>query len=570
MRLLLLLLAVAPPSLAQFWDLASTDDGSQLYFGSSLVLAGSSAASLDPALLYKMDQDGIHLISTHAMTPQVSGDGQVAGYTDTSFCTARPTPPSCVEAMLLGPPVADLETGDLHLSRNGRWALVSQVSSNSSLPPISSVLIDLVNGSRTPVPPRPADSIPFVVCRSIASDGTLLVQMTDSSGANSIALWQQGNLTAIPVSLPPYSGYEPLALSDDASTYFYAVHQGATRLVSRNLADGTETVLFTAPAPLIYFMGASRNGRTVLFRYGYLDEPGPAYVADSISGASARIPLDGNELVTDGTLSGSGGQAFLVTTTGRMVKVAVAGSMPGTIDEIIAPTPYLSEAIPRIFIPPVAPGNILRLWGVLDRPADFWNGAILFDGRPAAVLAAAGGEVDIQVPWDAPVGAPLFQLKVPSQGSPFEQNQQVYVNSAIPTFSGAYDGFLGLKFERGDWSGLLTTQPSPGDLIHLYMTGLGAVSDSPPLGQPAPVTQLFPLQGTLTCLFLPVTSPAQTLFVGLAPGMLGIYQIDFRMPDDLPTTPLNGIACTLNQLPYGDWRFAYCSGENCLAGVSYP
>jgi hypothetical protein len=72
-RLLLLLLTVAPPSLAQFWDLTSTDDGSQLYFGSSLVLAGSSAASLAPALLYKMDQDGIRLISTCDDAPGVRG-----------------------------------------------------------------------------------------------------------------------------------------------------------------------------------------------------------------------------------------------------------------------------------------------------------------------------------------------------------------------------------------------------------------------------------------------------------------------------------------------------------------
>jgi uncharacterized protein (TIGR03437 family) len=317
-------------------------------------------------------------------------------------------------------------------------------------------------------------------------------------------------------------------------------------------------------------MGASRNGRTVLFRYGYLDQPGPTYVADSVSGTSTPLSLDGNELVTEGTLSGSGDQALLVTTTGRMVRVEVTGGTPGAIEQIIAPTPYLSGAIPRIEIPLFAPGNVLQLWGVLDRPADFWNGSILVDGRPAAILAAGGGEVEIQVPWDVSTGTESFRLKLPSEGSPFEQNQQVWVNSAIPVFPDAYNGFLGLKFVRGDWSDLLTAQPGPGDLVHLYMTGLGAVSGSPPLGQPASVTQLFPLQGTLTCRFLPVTSPARTLFVGLAPGMIGVYQIDFRMPDDLPTTPLNGIACTLNQLPYGDWQFATCRGENCLAGVSYP
>jgi uncharacterized protein (TIGR03437 family) len=247
-----------------------------------------------------------------------------------------------------------------------------------------------------------------------------------------------------------------------------------------------------------------------------------------------------------------------------MVKLTVTTGTPGAIQQIIAPTPYLSSGGTRpIEVFPVAPGQVVRLWSPLERSADFWNGRILFDNRPAAVLSAQGGQVEIQMPWDVPVGFRSFRLDVPSGDSPFEQNQGVYVNSAVPVLP------LGLAMVLGDFSGLVTTPPSPGDIVHFYMTGLGAVSGSPPLGRPAPADVLFPLQGTLTCLFLPQTTPAQTIFAGLAPGMIGIYQIDFRMPADPNPAPINGIACTLNQA-VGQWRFAYCVGQNCGSEIHYP
>ena len=55
----------------------------------------------------------------------------------------------------------------------------------------------------------------------------------------------------------------------------------------------------------------------------YLGSPGPAYVTDTSSGKSILVSVAENEIVTDGTLSGSGDTTFLVTTKGRMVKVTV-------------------------------------------------------------------------------------------------------------------------------------------------------------------------------------------------------------------------------------------------------
>ena len=573
MRLILLLLVITSPLRAQFWDLASTDDGRQLYFGSSLVLRGSTPPnSSSPHRLYAIDEGGVRLISATAMTPRISGDGRVVGYTDASFCTAKPIGGSCVEAMLLGPSNADLGTGDLMLSRSGRWALVSQVSADSSAPPGTSTLVDLQTGSRTPVPPRPADSRPFVEPQSIASNGSLLVQIADASGGSHVALWQSGTLTPITVPFPLGPMYQPLALSDDGQMYLYYVRDPTARLISRKISDGTETVLFEAPlaGSIIYFMGASRDFGMVLFRHSYFGSPGPAYIADTATGRSTLLPLADGELVTDGTLSGSGAAAFLVTTRGRMVKVFVEPGLPFSTAEMIAPTPYLSSAGSRpIEVFPVAPGEVLRLWGP-DVPTKPWDGLILVDGHPAAILATSGSSVDMQVPWDVSLGLRPFRLNIQPGNSAFEQNQMVYINSAVPSFLGTSGGFLGLAIVLGDFSALLTAAPAPGDIVHVYMAGLGAVSGSPPLGQPAPTDRLFPLQGTLECVFVPQATPAQTLFVGLAPKMLGIYQVDFRMPSELAPGAINGIACTLNQQPYGLWRFAYCLGQNCLAAVHYP
>ena len=109
----------------------------------------------------------------------ISGDGQIVGYTD-----ARSVPPD-----LFRPPV----------SRRRGWGRVTRISvpvkdrsaetagGHSSHqwatappePPVSSTLIDLRTGSRTTVPPQPADPRPVVVCPCLASDGSLLVQVAN-------------------------------------------------------------------------------------------------------------------------------------------------------------------------------------------------------------------------------------------------------------------------------------------------------------------------------------------------------------------------------------------------------
>ena len=55
---------------------------------------------------------------------------------------------------------------------------------------------------------------------------------------------------------------------------------------------------------------------------------------------------------------------------------------------------------------------------------------------------------------------------------------------------------------KGDFSGLVTSQPAPRDIVYVYMTGLGHVQGPVQTGVPAPVDSLRPIVNTLTCTFM--------------------------------------------------------------------
>jgi uncharacterized protein (TIGR03437 family) len=71
-----------------------------------------------------------------------------------------------------------------------------------------------------------------------------------------------------------------------------------------------------------------------------------------------------------------------------------------------------------------------------------------------------------------------------------------------------------------------------GQAISIFCTGLGAVSNSPAAGQPAPASPLARVLNTPSVTIGSATAPL--LFAGLAPGYVGLYQINVTVPDNAP------------------------------------
>ena len=175
------------------------------------------------------------------------------------------------------------------------------------------------------------------------------------------------------------------------------------------------------------------------------------------------------------------------------------------------------------------------------------------------ILYSVPGEIGVQIPWewgDNFVPQTLF-LRVASD-SPFEGSQPLRVYAGAPRILPSDEGqpgLFGLKIVKGDWSGLLTSQPATGDVFYLYMTGLGWTERPEATGAPASRAAPNPIQWKLDCQFLPDGQFAELLFAGMAPDAIGVYQTAFRMREWNGTGPAAGIRCILTSpvmsVPFG-------------------
>jgi uncharacterized protein (TIGR03437 family) len=85
------------------------------------------------------------------------------------------------------------------------------------------------------------------------------------------------------------------------------------------------------------------------------------------------------------------------------------------------------------------------------------------------------------------------------------------------------------------------------DYLAIYCTGLGAVNNTPADGAPAPSTN--PLATTLATPTVTIGGvPATVLYSGLAPGLVGLYQVNVQVPANAPTGNAVNLAISVGSL----------------------
>jgi uncharacterized protein (TIGR03437 family) len=86
-----------------------------------------------------------------------------------------------------------------------------------------------------------------------------------------------------------------------------------------------------------------------------------------------------------------------------------------------------------------------------------------------------------------------------------------------------------------------------GDFLAIYCTGLGAVNNTPADGAPAPSSA--PLATTLATPGVTIGGvPATVTYSGLAPGLVGLYQVNVQVPANAPTGSAVNLAITVGSL----------------------
>jgi uncharacterized protein (TIGR03437 family) len=160
-------------------------------------------------------------------------------------------------------------------------------------------------------------------------------------------------------------------------------------------------------------------------------------------------------------------------------------------------------------------------------------------------LFASSGQINFQVPWEL-AGQSQTTLAVMVNGQAGTA-QTLSLAPFAPAIFSVNDQGTG-QGAILDLSNRLVDSSNPaaaGDWVSIYCTGLGAVGYQPATGSPAPIPtgSDFPLSWALT-------EPAVTIggvqtaviYWGLAPGYVGLYQLNANVPD---VGPGNAIPVTV-------------------------
>ena len=310
--------AFAGPAHGQITGMATTDDGSVVYFATPFNLAGTANPTA-AAKIFVYDANGFRLFADQFPTnapvnitisnPWVSGDGSVAAYRGTystenvcgllQICYNTYTE----TAVQIGSAPPIVLNGAAVLSASGQYALLP-----------GPTLLDLTTGAQTGIPqPPPYDK---VLLDGVASDGTVLLY---NLGLGLLDMWRPGWIRYIAAA-------PPAAVMDDAADTVVYVQDIALYLY--DVATDTSRLFANGSAPSI-----SRDGKWVAF----------LSPVDGVLQAWA-VPADGSEFlqltreplgVTSVIISGNGQVVYAATARNDIWEYDLAA---GTSTQIVPPT----------------------------------------------------------------------------------------------------------------------------------------------------------------------------------------------------------------------------------------
>jgi uncharacterized protein (TIGR03437 family) len=568
-----------PALLGQFHNLVTNGDGSVLLFSSTLRMTGTDQPQWEK--LFRIDSSGLSLfferdkavtadfsfLTNHyrAIDADMSGDGAVTAVVVAADCAVggsscflgQPKNQSEI-APAAGRPAMTLQ-GNIRLSRNGRYALLCCDGAMVSMPSVR----DLYSGQATNLSVGSWSSLDISARPIVASTGVAVL-----AAYGSLLLAGSGSVRQVSVAAAPAQ-----ALIDAAgATVVYAgtMATGGTRLARVDVATGAESPILDSPD--LRLTGMSDRGDQIAFLRSIRGFK-QLHVVRPDGTALRQLTAD-TAGIAEAALSGSGAVAFAVTGGGRILRIDVPS---GAITELIGRTVTLGPA-PNPGLATAIAGSVFCVSGTgltetavaaaPPLPLTLGGLELRLDGLPVPLASVAPGQACFQVPWETTKGSHF--LTAASQANPFLDDPVAPVY--LPVARDGYASFVRLGPEyppdrylqpyplvaHGDFSGLVTpaSPARAGEIVHLYMTGLGPVD--PPVATGAPSPSDPPARSVLPfeCHLVAqggAAIPLDVLFAGLAPTFAGYYQVSLRLPVDVPAQ--NGevpVWCSVGTLYAGE------------------
>ena len=218
------------------------------------------------------------------------------------------------------------------------------------------------------------------------------------------------------------------------------------------------------------------------------------------------------------------------------------------------PIPVAAGAITSLFGSQLATGTVGA--SSIPLPTSLADATVFVNGAAAPLYFVSAGQINFQMPFEIAPG--LATIRVDRQG---QRGNTITVQVAkrgagFFTFGGtqyaiAQNASRGNAFAIPDipaFAGIPKAAAHPGDVLVLYGSGLGPVTPPVLSGTAAGSDPLSNTSDTALARFgVGFIGPsAKPAYVGLAPGFVGLYQVNVQIPPRLPEVVGSPTAITLS------------------------
>ena len=284
------------------------------------------------------------------------------------------------------------------------------------------------------------------------------------------------------------------------------------------------------------YIGGSGDDRS----YGIaVDSTGNAYVTGRTTSSEGTFPVTvGPDLTFNGG-GQFGGDAFVA-------KIGDEPLGPPTLpaNSVVNGASFRPATEPDSAI---APGAIVAIFGadlasdtqvatVVPLPTTLGDTRVTFNDIPAPPFFVSGGQINAQVPFELMAGTGSVTVQV-TRGTESSEAQPIAIAAVSPgIFTLNQQGIgPGAILHAGDFQPVNDSAPAqPGEFILIFCTGLGSVQPEVPSGDVAPTVE--PLARTVTLPMVNIAGiAADVTFSGLAPGFVGLYQVNVQVPAGVPS-----------------------------------
>ena len=217
--------------------------------------------------------------------------------------------------------------------------------------------------------------------------------------------------------------------------------------------------------------------------------------------------------------------------------VALTGSVTPNVAPVLAANGVLHNFYPQVGAP-LAPGTIVEIFGsamaattqsanTTPLPTSIGGTSVVIGGLQAPLFFVSPGQINAQIPNELVQGNSYDVVVIAN--SAVTTPQPVQLNLRAPGVARFADGHV--IAQHSDFSLVTAQSPAkPGEYLIIYLGGLGPGDQTVTSGTTSPSS---PLDAVPDVTITVDGQSAPVFFSGLTPGLVGLYQVNFQVPQNV-------------------------------------